>query len=71
MGVIAAQAKMPSAKFSNPPNGATIAANLDFTVTMNIQNLATGNFVNAQANYFAAPQNTDANGIVIGTSRFL
>lgn len=61
---------MPSSKFSFPPNGATIAANEDFTITMNIRNLITGNFVSAALNYFAAPQNTDASGTIIGESRF-
>lgn len=49
MGVIAPQARMPSSKFSFPPNGATIAANQDFTITMNVRNLITGNFVSAQS----------------------
>ncbi|ORY89099.1 hypothetical protein BCR35DRAFT_346581 [Leucosporidium creatinivorum] len=68
MGVIGAQAKAPTSKFINPPNFATIQSNTDFTVQMAINNLVTGNFVNAQSNYFAAPQNTDNNGIIIGHS---
>jgi len=58
---------MPSAKFSNPANGDTIAANTDFTITMNVNNLITGNFVNADESYFAAPQQVDASsGQIIG-----
>ncbi|GAA5840066.1 hypothetical protein JCM3766R1_000664 [Sporobolomyces carnicolor] len=68
MGVIAAQAQMPSAKFVNPANLDTIAPNKDFTIQMKISNLVTGNFVNAQKNYFSAPQNTDDGGTIIGHS---
>ncbi|GAA5913007.1 hypothetical protein JCM5296_003863 [Sporobolomyces johnsonii] len=68
MGVIGAQSTMPSAKFVNPPNLGTIPANQNFTIQMKINNLATGNFVNAESNYFSAPQNTDANGVIIGHS---
>lgn len=66
MGVIGSQALMPSSKFTNPSNLATILADQTFTITMSINNLVTGNFVNAQANYFGAPQNTDAQGVIIG-----
>jgi hypothetical protein len=67
IGTIPAVSNMPSAKFSNPANGDTIAANTDFTITMNIQNLVTGNFVNADESYFAAPQQVDASsGFIVG-----
>lgn len=56
MGVIASTANMPSSKFVFPPNGATIQANQEFTVQMAINNLETGNFVNADTNYYSAPQ---------------
>jgi len=68
MGQIPATTAMPSCKFSNPKNGQDIAANTPFTITMNIQNLETGNFVNAQANYFAAPQQLNAQGQIKGHS---
>lgn len=35
---------------------------------MAINNLETGNFVNAQENYFAAPQQLNAQGTIIGHS---
>ncbi|KAK1221891.1 hypothetical protein PQX77_015294 [Marasmius sp. AFHP31] len=57
---------MPSSKFTNPANGATIPANQKFTINMAIRNLVTGNFVNAQQNYFAAPQQLDGSGTIIG-----
>ncbi|KAE9409368.1 hypothetical protein BT96DRAFT_807092 [Gymnopus androsaceus JB14] len=67
IGTIPAVTEMPSAKFSNPANGDTIAANTDFTITMNVNNLITGNFVNADESYFAAPQQVDASsGQIIG-----
>jgi len=68
MGQIPATTAMPSAKFQNPVNMQDIAANTPFTVTMAIQNLQTGDFVNAQTNYFSAPQQLNAQGQIIGHS---
>jgi hypothetical protein len=59
---------MPSAKFVFPKNMATIKANKNFTVKMAIRQLETGNFVNADANYFSAPQQLSGNGQVKGHS---
>lgn len=56
MGVIASQKNMPSSKFTFPQNFGTVQANTAFTISMAINNLETGNFVNADSNYFAAPQ---------------
>lgn len=68
MGVIAAQSKMPSAKFVFPPNGGSVAANTAFTIKMAINNLETGFFVNAQENYFSAPQTVNGQGLIQGHS---
>ncbi|KAM5545821.1 hypothetical protein V8D89_000859 [Ganoderma adspersum] len=68
MGIIAATTNMPSSKFVSPANGATIKANTDFTIQMAILNLETGNFVNAAENYFAAPQQVNAQGNIKGHS---
>jgi len=68
MGSIPSSSKMPSAKFTNPKNGDTIPANTKFTITMAINNLETGNFVNAEENYFAAPQQLNGAGEIIGHS---
>jgi hypothetical protein len=68
MGIIPSTANMPSAKFIFPPNGGTIQANTNFTVQMAIQGMQTGFFVNADANYFAAPQQVNAQGQVQGHS---
>ena len=62
---------MPSARFVSPRNLDTIPANKNFTVVMAIQNLATGNFTNPDANYFAAPQQLNHQGHIIGHSHFV
>lgn len=68
IGAIPSTSNMPSAKFQNPKNGDTIPANKAFTIEMAIKNLETGNFVNAQQNYFAAPQQLNKQGEIIGHS---
>ncbi|KAG6854076.1 hypothetical protein C0991_010823 [Blastosporella zonata] len=68
IGSIPSVSKMPSAKFTFPKNGGTVIADTEFKITMNINNLVTGNFVNAQENYFAAPQQLDSTGTIIGHS---
>jgi len=68
MGSIPSTANMPSCKFVNPKNLDTIKANQNFTITMKIQGMTTGNFVNAETNYFAAPQQLDGSGKIIGHS---
>lgn len=68
IGVIPSTDKMPSSKFSFPKNGGTIPANKKFTISMAIKNLETGNFVNAQQNYFSAPQQLNKQGTIRGHS---
>lgn len=68
MGRIIATDKLPSSKFQFPLNGATIKASTTFTIKMAISNLVTGNFVNAQSSYYAAPCQVDGTGTVIGHS---
>ncbi|KAI9063827.1 hypothetical protein FKP32DRAFT_1571066 [Trametes sanguinea] len=68
MGIIAATTNMPSSKFVNPKNGATIPANQNFTIQMAISHLETGHFVNANENYFSAPQVVNAQGDIQGHS---
>ncbi|KAF5355824.1 hypothetical protein D9756_003993 [Leucocoprinus leucothites] len=68
MGAIPSKSKMPSSKFVFPANGATVPANQKFTIQMAIKNLDTGFFVNAQENYFAAPQQLNGQGIIQGHS---
>ena len=71
MGVIASTNNMPSAKFQSPKNLDTVAANKNSTVKLAINHLTTGNFVNADANYFSAPQTVDKNGDIIGHSHIV
>lgn len=59
---------MPSAKFIVPKNGDSFVENTPFTISMAISNLGTGNFVNADENYFAAPQQVNAQGLIVGHS---
>lgn len=68
MGRILATTKLPSSKFTFPANGGTVPASQTFTIKMAISNMVTGNFVNAQANYYAAPCQVDGTGTVIGHS---
>ncbi|TCD71450.1 hypothetical protein EIP91_010156 [Steccherinum ochraceum] len=68
MGVIAATTNMPSSKFQFPTNGDTIQSNTPFTISMAISHLETGFFVNANENYFAAPQFVNGAGDIQGHS---
>jgi hypothetical protein len=68
IGIIPTIDNMPSSKFTNPLNGDTIPADTPFTITMAVSNLQTGFFVNAQQNYFAAPQQLGNGGSIIGHS---
>jgi hypothetical protein len=68
MGVIPSTENMPSAKFVSPTNGDSFVENQPFTVTMAVANFQTGAFVNAAENYFAAPQQVNTNGQIIGHS---
>jgi hypothetical protein len=70
MGVIAATTNMPSSKFVSPVNGQDFAANTAFTISMAVNHLQTGNFVNAQSNYYAAPQQVNGAGDIVGHTHF-
>jgi hypothetical protein len=68
MGIIPSTANMPSSKFVNPTNFGTVKANTAFTIEMAISNMETGFFVNAESNYFAAPQFLNQKGQIQGHS---
>jgi hypothetical protein len=68
MGIIPSTQNMPSAKFVFPTNGANIGVNQSFTIQLAIQGMETGFFVNAQQNYFAAPQFLNSAGQIKGHS---
>jgi hypothetical protein len=68
MGVIPSSDNMPSAKFTFPKNGETVQANKQFTISMAIRGMEAGHFVNADKNYFAAPQQLNDKGQIVGHS---
>jgi hypothetical protein len=68
MGRIAAANRAPSSKMVFPKNLDVVPENQAFQIRMKIRNLAAGNFVNAQTNYFAAPQQVNGDGIIIAHS---
>jgi hypothetical protein len=70
LGIIAATTNMPAAKFVVPVNGQDFPPNQPFTIQMAINHLETGNFVNAQSNYYAAPQQVNGGGDIIGHTHF-
>lgn len=69
MGRIIGIDRMPSSKFVFPENfSETLTADTPFTISMQIKNVQSGNFVNPASNYYAAPQQVNDQGIVIGHS---
>lgn len=68
MGEIPSSTNVPAGKFQSPKNLDVLKANTTFNVTMKIQGLETGNFVNADANYYSAPQQLNGQGQIIGHS---
>jgi hypothetical protein len=70
MGVIAATTNMPSSKFQSPVNGQDLTPNTSFNINMAVNNLQTGNFVNAETNYYSAPQQVNAQGNIIGHTHY-
>ncbi|KAF8522448.1 hypothetical protein BU17DRAFT_44676, partial [Hysterangium stoloniferum] len=71
MGDIPAKTNMISCKFASPQNFATIQSNTAFDVVMGISNFQTGAFTNPNTNYFAAPQQLNSAGNIIGHSHFV
>ena len=65
MGDIPASTNMISSIITNPAPGDTVAANTDFTISVQVTNLEAGTFTNPLLTYYAAPQALK-NGNVIG-----
>lgn len=65
MGQIPAKNQMISTVITFPQNGQTIQAGQDFNITLQVNNLVAGAFTNADATYYAAPQQLQG-GLVIG-----
>lgn len=66
MGDIPAKNKMISSIITFPKNGDTVQESEDFTISVQTQNLEAGSFTNADATYYAAPQQLNGQGQVIG-----
>lgn len=66
MGDIPAKTSMVSSVITFPQNGATLKQNQDFTISVQTSNLQAGSFTNADATYYAAPQQLSSQGQVIG-----
>ncbi|KAJ7168330.1 hypothetical protein C8R43DRAFT_984019 [Mycena crocata] len=66
IGLIPSTEKMPSSKFKNPRNLDTIPANAAFNISLALNNVDAGHFTNAKENYYAAPQQLNAQGTIIG-----
>ncbi|KAG1834627.1 hypothetical protein DFJ58DRAFT_691511 [Suillus subalutaceus] len=72
MGAIPSTSNMPSAKFVTPTNLAVLPADTTFQVTLAVKQLQTGFFVNADTNYFSAPQQIDpTSGQIQGHAHFV
>jgi len=70
-GLIFSKDKIPTSKFSNPVNNQVVPENTPFNITMNIVNMQTGFFTSATNSYYAAPQQLNAQGLLIGHSHFV
>jgi len=66
MGDIPSTDNMPAARFASPPLGSDVAAKTTFDIVMNVQGMQDGVFTNAQSTYYAAPQQLNAAGQIIG-----
>lgn len=66
MGKIPAQNKMVSSIIVSPQPNEDIQENQDFDIQVQTANLAAGSFTNPDNTYYAAPQDLDGSGQVIG-----
>jgi hypothetical protein len=66
MGKIPSTSNMVSSIIISPAPAENIAANKDFTISVQTSGLSAGSFTNAAATYYAAPQNLASNGQIIG-----
>ena len=66
MGKIPAVNKMVSAVILNPKNGDDLTPLTSFNIQVNVANMQLGSFTNATSTYYAAPQDVNGAGIIIG-----
>jgi len=66
MGNIPGTGNMVASVFTSPQNGDDLQADTDFTISVQMINFAPGTFTNPDNTYYAAPQDVDGNGNIIG-----
>ena len=66
MGRIPGTGNMVASIITNPLNGANVDADTDFTIEVRMNNFAPGTFTNPANTYYAAPQDLDGGGNIIG-----
>jgi transcription initiation factor TFIID subunit 15 len=66
MGKIPSTSNMVSSIIVSPKPAENIAANQDFTISVQTSGLSAGSFTNAAATYYAAPQDLTSGGQIIG-----
>ncbi|KAM5381927.1 hypothetical protein ACJZ2D_002715 [Fusarium nematophilum] len=66
MGKIPSVNNMVSSIFTSPVNNDDVQPNTDFDISVQMINFAAGSFTNATSTYYAAPQDLDGNGNIIG-----
>ncbi|ORY67312.1 uncharacterized protein BCR38DRAFT_482936 [Pseudomassariella vexata] len=66
MGKMPSQDRMVSAILQNPQHNDNLEENQDFDIQIQMANLAAGTFTNPDETYYAAPQDLDGSGQVIG-----
>ncbi|KAF4598003.1 hypothetical protein EYR38_006397 [Pleurotus pulmonarius] len=69
MGVLPDVEHMPSSKFTYPKNGDTMPAGKTFTISLAVNNLQTGSLANPQKSFIAAPQQVNAQGLIVGHAK--
>jgi hypothetical protein len=70
-GVLVGVRNMPSSKFIYPTNFGAIQANTTFEIRMAVRHLQTGYSVNPDTNFYAAPQQVNGDGDIIGHTHFV
>ncbi|KAI0030879.1 hypothetical protein K488DRAFT_87375 [Vararia minispora EC-137] len=70
-GAIPSPDRMPSVKFVHPPNLGTLPAGQTFVIQLAVRQLHAGLFGSATTNWYGAPQQLDADGLVMGHTHFI
>jgi len=71
MGVVVPVENAPTVRWAVPVQGQTLPANKNITMLLNVKNIQAGVFVDAQAEYFSAPQTVNDQGLIIGHGHFV